>query len=228
MKSFSLKLFRVAAAIVAIFMLTCLTAEAAVQQGKAKVTKASGGAKYSTGGAWADLKVGMVLQSGAVIQSGDDPVELDLGVNGPFIRIKAGSTLSIEKLTFDSNAADTVVETQLDLKKGGVVGQVKKTSAASRYEIKTPTGVAGIRGTTYDIEANGVVKVKEGCVIVVYVDANGRIVTMEVCAGFKFVPGQPTPVQMTQAEINAIVGGGRPPTPPAGTPTVNVFVSPVR
>ncbi|MBI3879527.1 MAG: FecR domain-containing protein [Verrucomicrobia bacterium] len=227
MKFLSGKCFSIAvAAAFAVFAFTSATATAAVKEGKAVVQIVKGDAKYSTGGAWAALKAGMVLKPGAIIQTGaDSSVELTLGINGEWIRVKPSTTVSIEKLTYEQTAADTVVETQLNLKAGGVTGKVRKTSAASRYEVKMPTGVAGIRGTTYDIDANGVVRVRDGCVVVVYVDANGQILSVEVCGGSKFVPGkgvQPmTPEEMASSTWNQ--GGGPTPPPAPGGPPIFVY-----
>jgi hypothetical protein len=63
------------------------------------------------------------------------------------IRLRENTLLSIDKLTAEQTGGDTVSDTQLDLRAGRVFFNVKKTSAASRYEIKLPNGVAGIRGS---------------------------------------------------------------------------------
>lgn len=177
-------------------------ASAAMQQGKATVRSIKGAAEYSAGGAWAPLKAGTVLASGSAIKTGpNSKVLLDLGVNGGQVIVTANTTVGLDKLVFDKTGADTVAETQLDVRVGRILGNVNKTSPASRFEIKTPTGVAGIRGTKFDISANGVVKVKSGCVVVVYVDPTGQVATYEVCSGFKFVPGVGV-VPMTNEEMN--------------------------
>lgn len=197
------RLQMVSAFVLTAFLGLAISLQAAPQQGKAVVSSLKGTAQYSAGGAWAPLKAGMTLYSGTVIQTGADAlIELDLGINGPYVKVKPSTTVALDKLTFEKTAADTVIETQLDVRQGGIVGKVNKTSSASRYEVKTPTGVAGIRGTIYEIDSDGTVKVKEGCVVVVFVDAAGKITTVEVCAGNKFVPGsgvQP----MTPAEMNS-------------------------
>lgn len=179
------------------------SAYAAPQQGKAIVRSVTGTAEYSTGGAWAPLKSGAELGAGSTIRTGaGGDVVLDLGANGKHIAITANSILSLDKLTFETTGADTISETQLDLKAGRIIGDVNKTSPASRFEIKTPTGVAGIRGTKFDISANGVVKVKNGCVVVVYVSPTGQVSSYEVCGGFKFVPGVGV-VPMTDEEMKS-------------------------
>lgn len=224
----------VSAFVLTAFLGLAVSLQAAPQQGKAVVSSLKGTAQYSAGGAWAPLKSGMTLYSGTVIQTGSDALlELDLGINGPYVKVKPSTTVAIDKLTFEKTAADTVIETQLDVRQGGIVGKVNKTSSASRYEVKTPTGVAGIRGTIYEIDSDGTVKVKEGCVVVVFVDATGKITTVEVCAGNKFVPGSGTAsspwgvMPMTQAELNSPnwPGGGRGPGGPGRGPGLppNVF-----
>jgi hypothetical protein len=62
----------------------------------------------------------------------------------------------------------------------------KKTSAASKYEIKIPNGVAGIRGCVWDVSAEGVIKVFEGSVVLAYVGPDGTVVTQVVMGNQEF------------------------------------------
>jgi hypothetical protein len=96
------------------------------------------------------------------------------------VRIWDNTLLGIDKLTETETGADVVTETQLDLKAGHIFGMVKKMSAASKYEVKMPNGVAGIRGTVYDISAEGVVKVLQGSVVLAYVGSDGKAQTQVV------------------------------------------------
>ena len=96
------------------------------------------------------------------------------------LRIWENTLLGVDKLTSTRTGADVVTETQLDLKAGHITGSVKKMSAASKYEVKIPNGVAGIRGTIYDITVEGVVKVLSGSVVLAYVGPNGSVVTQVV------------------------------------------------
>jgi hypothetical protein len=82
------------------------------------------------------------------------------------------------------------------LKNGRILGSVKKMAAASKYEVKTPVGVAGIRGTEYDIDSRGKVTIVTGAAVVVYV-INGTILPpVNVGTGQTVTPptagGQPT------------------------------------
>jgi len=103
-----------------------------------------------------------------------------------FVRVWENSLLGIDKLTSTDTGADPMTETQLDLKSGHIFGNVKKMSASSKYEVKLPNGVAGIRGTIYDITADGVVKVSSGSVVLAYVGADGTVVTQVVNGSQKF------------------------------------------
>jgi hypothetical protein len=69
-------------------------------------------------------------------------------------------------------------------------------NSASKYEIKLPNGVAGIRGTFYDITADGVVRVSAGSVVLAYMAADGSVTTKVVVAGQQFDArtGEITPI----------------------------------
>ena len=96
------------------------------------------------------------------------------------MRLWGNTLLSIDKLTSTQTGADEVTETQLDLKAGHIFGTVKKMSAGSKYEVKVPNGVAGIRGTVYDISADGVIKVLSGsCVVAVVAQRNQHIGSLD-------------------------------------------------
>lgn len=99
------------------------------------------------------------------------------------VRIWGNSAMGIDKLTSMQTGADMVTETQLDLKQGRITGNVKKMSAASKYEVKLPNGVAGVRGTLFDIQAVGIVKVYIGSMVVAWVDPKTQNVTTQTVMG---------------------------------------------
>jgi len=71
--------------------------------------------------------------------------------NTDVVRVFKDTVISIDKLTTTTTGAGAQTETQLDLRKGHITGNVKKMVAGSTYEIKYPQGVAGIRGSVYDM-----------------------------------------------------------------------------
>jgi len=185
----------------------------------AKVVRIKGDARFATANnVWQPLKVGDLLKAGAIVQTAKDSrVDLVLGektagapepekwgdtvnyspeVEQDFVRIHENSVMAIDKLLIADTGADVVKETQLDLRAGRIFGTVKKLSAASKYEVKIPNGVAGIRGTIYDISAEGLLAVLKGSVVVAYSNAGGGIVTQIVVGGqaYDIRTGQFTPI----------------------------------
>jgi FecR-like protein len=153
------------------------------------------------------------------------------------VRLHENTALSIDKLGTMQTGADQVTDTQLDLKAGRITGNVKKMSAASKYEIKLPNGVAGIRGTAYDITADGMVKVFVGSVVVAWVDPKtGNVVTQVVSGGQQYDArsGQLSPLPQSQMdELASLIrsmaitaGAGQPELTYVPDKTIQ-FVSPV-
>ena len=108
-------------------------------------------------------------------------------------------------------------------------------SAASRYEVKIPNGVAGIRGTFYWLSSSGVVNVVTGSVIVVTVGANGKVTEKVVTAGFSYYPltGVYKPIDPVVERVLAafvrafhLESGGIAYTPPGAPPGTIVIVTP--
>ena len=107
------------------------------------------------------------------------------------IRLIPNSTLAIDRLNTTDTGADTVSDTELDLKEGKIFASVKKLSGASQYLVKIPNGVAGVRGTWFSLGADGGVAVyesKNGGLLLA-VTYHGVPITIQVNAGQMFVPG---------------------------------------
>jgi hypothetical protein len=127
------------------------------------------------------------------------------------IRLTADSVLAIDKLSSMQTGADKVTETELDLRSGKVFGSVKKQSAASRFEVKIPNGVAGIRGTIFSITSDGVVSALDGDVIIAWesknADGTTETRTQTVPHGHRFdirTPNVP-PAPMLESERQAML-----------------------
>ncbi len=230
--SFS-KLAALSLALAAVFFVSSTQAatNAGTQPGKATVTKINGDATYkSAGGQGGDLKVGQILAEGDTINTGAAAtVELNLGVNGQSLTIKPASSVTLDQLNFTGTGADTVINTRLNLTKGGLNGNVKKLAANSKYEVKTANGVAGVRGTSFSILSNGVTHVWQGSVIMIFVVNGVFSEPFLVLEGQTVYPpttpgGKPTlgdlPPTMTRDTAITVPDDRR------GTPTTVVFVSP--
>jgi hypothetical protein len=188
---------------------TNLTAQT-LQEGIGKVVGIKGSARYmtTTNAAWQPLKVGMILKSGATVQTAaKSSVDIVFNNSDAFespsptigdvmayqpradqdaIRVMEDTVLVIDKLAVSETGADRLTDTELDLKAGRIFGTVRKLSATSKYEIKLPNGVAGIRGTIYYASADGVITVIVGSVLVSYIASDGTVKTQLVNAGWQF------------------------------------------
>ena len=204
----------------------------AAEVGKAVVRAIRGSAQYAEGGQWLPLKVGQTLKPGSSIRTANESqVDLFMDQNGPVVRLVENTTLGIDKLNYEATGIDTIIETQLDLKSGRVLGIVKKMAHNSKYEIKTPNGVAGIRGTEYDVSATTVVRVVSGSLVVVYVKSDGTVLTQVVNAGEMFVPSEaavrsipPDQLSALVAEVNSMIAA--PTAALTVEQPVRIFVSP--
>ncbi len=117
------------------------------------------------------LTEGSALIETDTITTGADSSVVLVFANGASIKLSANSRLAIEEFKMDPLADDIAVanlerepnvsKTRLNLAYGDMVGNVKKLNkdGGSEFNIKTPVGAAGIRGTTFRIvmrfEASG-------------------------------------------------------------------------
>lgn len=174
--------------------------------GKAVVRTVKGSADFMQGAGWKALRTGTVLKPGAVVRTGSESqVDLFLDQNGPVVRITENTELALDRLDFEQTGADTVIETQFDLKSGRILGHVKPMAAASRYEVKTPMGVAAIKGTDYDISASGLVRVPDGKLVFTYAGPNQQRLSQVVNTGEQFSPTMARPIPIEQALLNELL-----------------------
>jgi len=238
-------------------MVSTLAAQTA-EQGVVTVIRLKGAARYATGSkAGQLLKVGDVIQPGSVIQTADKsrvdfvlgeavappqrrgasdvmaPMSYQPTVEQNVLRMWENTLLGIDKLSITQTGADEVSDTQLDLKAGHIFGVVKKMSAASKYEVKIPNGVAGIRGTVFDISAEGIVKVLSGSVVLAYVGPDGTVVTQVIMGLQQFDAPSNTLKPLPESEQKSLDQyrldtPSRPPGPPRPPPGPPPWVPPSR
>ncbi|MBI3191988.1 MAG: FecR domain-containing protein [Pedosphaera parvula] len=165
-------------------------AKAGAEQGQVIVVEVNGQASYTDGGQYVPLQKGAKLNQGTSIKTGpNSSVIIFLTNNKTELTIDASTTVNVDKLTSTKTGADTVSETEMELKEGKITGNVKKLSRASTFNVKTPVGVAGIRGTMFLVQANGVIHVLQGTVVITYVNPSTGVATpVTINAGQTFTP----------------------------------------
>lgn len=203
------------------------------QPGRAEVRGVEGSAVYAPpGGTPMPLKTGTILQTGTTIKTGKkSTVDLFLGNSAGVLRVTENTTLVLDKLLFTDTGADTVVEVQLNLPEGTILGNVNKLSGASKFEIKVPNGVAGIRGTTYRMSSSSYIVLLEGTMVFVHVPAGGqpKPYTLQAPPPVYFSPLEgvkPAPEDLV-TEIRRQLGPPfMPPGPPSAVPFKDPHISP--
>lgn len=207
-----------------LFVLAGLTSLRAVEEGrkdgKAIVRTVHGTVLYlDNNNQWQKVKPNMKFGPGVTIKTGTDGT-VDINVNGTSssLRLTNSTTVQIPAMSYvgDSREGDTT--TMLNLETGSILGNVKKISANSRYEIMTPHGVAGIRGTDYHVEAiptpDGVFHVKFDSitgVLTVSVKVDGETILKTLTSGTSWEVGKapeqmkPEVLQSFQSQVNGMV-----------------------
>ena len=154
---------------------------AALQNGKVEVGLVKGTATLiDPKAAKKALASGLVFQEGYTVETNlESTTELILS-NGSTLIVSPNTLLEIR--TFKQVASNLIIEgsyqkldkepspsvTEIEVKRGKVLGEVRKLNPMSSYTIKTPVGVARIRGTIYEVgyeeDKKGMATMSVGCV----------------------------------------------------------------
>lgn len=120
------------------------------------------------------------------------------------VRMQGNTMLAVDQLSVVNAGADTVGNTELDLRAGNIFFSVKKMSASSQFIIKLPNGVAGIRGTTGGCGADDHVVCYSGEIVVVVMGRDGKLVKVSVQGSFEYDPATQKVVAASRSLIEAL------------------------
>jgi hypothetical protein len=161
---------------------------------------------------WTEAQVEMSLETGDTIKTGDSSSAKITFFDGSTIELQAGTEIEIVSLEISMDTGSTTITLEQTI--GNSISRVKKLiDPASRYEVETPTGVAGVRGSVLTVQV-----IEDGTTWVtnqegdIWAVAQG--VELQVPEGRQCIisPGQPPELIKTLAEINVIVEIGHGPT----------------
>ena len=136
----------------AVFVATM--AMAADMQRSAKILEMEGSVEVkAASGSWAPASLDMALVQGDMIRTKAKSFVL-LNVDGmaqtATVEVKQNTLMTLAELIEDRDAQTQ--STLLDLALGEVLIKAKKLhSEKSRFEVKTPTSIVGVRGTTFSV-----------------------------------------------------------------------------
>lgn len=130
-----------------------------IQESKcgAKVIETKGEAfvKYFNEKNWATVNTGVVLKEGDIIKTGANSAVviqfLKEGRETAIVDIKSSSQLLIREIS--KTDKKSTEHTLLDLGVGKILVKAQKLyDEKSKFEVKTPVSIAGVRGTTFTVE----------------------------------------------------------------------------
>jgi hypothetical protein len=105
----------------------------------------------STDGEWKPAADGMVILPGDEVRTAaDNSVEvlMDGGKIGR-VEVKEGSLFRIQTAEKDPETGDD--RTMLDLAIGKILVKVESLKGNSKFEVRTPTALTGVRGTVFEV-----------------------------------------------------------------------------
>lgn len=146
----------------AAFLLSCWLAGPAFAQVVGRVAAVQGGASIVRGGATKPARVGMNVRLGDLIETSAAGRAKLLFSDGSVLNIGDDSRLKVSKFVYDPEGGR---EGFLELLRGGVRAWVTKLrTTKNKFEVQTPTAVAGVRGTDWALRESP----KHGAQIVVF------------------------------------------------------------
>jgi hypothetical protein len=125
-------------------------------QNHAVVRAVRGGVAIHQGDGANNARVGAHLAAGIRLHT-DRKAETDLYLaeNGPVLRLAEKSTIRLVRLSLWNRGDEKIVDTMIEVEEGRVLGNVKKLAAESSYLLRTRAGVVQIRGTEFEVSADG-------------------------------------------------------------------------
>ena len=190
-------------ALLALVALATSAGAADTHAGWAKVRYIVGHPEYQKAGTptWQKLERYMILHPGDSVRcNAESHADLIIGLNNGNVQVSPNSEVLLDKLTLTFTGLETIHDTKLTLKSGAMYGNVNRMPTGSKYEVKTPKGIAGIRGTRYLIYADGRLVVTEGCVLYSVLQPDSTFKVFEVCAGYAYDPATGGTRQATSEE----------------------------
>ena len=141
-----------AAGMVVLFLLFCVFVYAGDDERYGTLTKIEGTTEVRIQKqAWEAGREGMVLHAGDEIRTGKDSrAELWLDDNGKtgLVEIRPETRMSLNKLELMPGGDK---ETLLDVAVGRVLVRAGKLAGESKFEVRTPSSTAGVRGTVFEM-----------------------------------------------------------------------------
>jgi hypothetical protein len=148
------------------------------EESKAQITDISGSVQVKHEGSWVTAENGMDLYQSDFVKTGDNSSASLILFKSSIIRLASNTEVTLKEVL--EVAGETSVTLQQDA--GRTWNTIAKMSGIDNYEVQTPTSVASVRGTSFDVyihaDGNVTISVVNGTVNVTDIDE--IIFTIEV------------------------------------------------
>lgn len=104
---------------------------------------------------WEELQLGMILSQGDMLktmEASEVLLELSGAVKTADVTVREKTEMSFEM--FHHLPDVQTDKTLLNVGSGGILVKAEKLSGESKFEVKTPTSIVGIRGTTFEVQVS--------------------------------------------------------------------------
>jgi len=155
--------------VTAFFLMVISASAQEMVVGNVKVlqVEGEGAVLIDSAGRRSEITPGLFIRQGSKLITGPNSNVSLLFENGSTVNVQPGSELSIDQFVqnpFDSEAVNfkklenepSNSVTNLSVPSGNIIFEIAKLKKGSSLDIKTPVGVAGIRGTSGSAGSNGV------------------------------------------------------------------------
>jgi len=165
-------------------------------------------------GNWIEAQVGMSLEVGDSIKTGNSSSAEITFFDGSTIELQAGTEIEIASLDISTDTGSTTITLEQTI--GNTISRVTKIlDPASRYEVETPTGVVAVRGS-----ATQVYVIEDGTTWAINLEGDiwavAQGVEIQIPEGRQCIvrPGQPPELIDLYFETDAYLGLNGPATLP--------------
>jgi hypothetical protein len=161
--------------IICIVGLVALTLSPAAAEVRAQLVIESGDVQVKHGsGSWAPAEDGMDLFASDSIKTGDNSTASIILFKSSIIRLNSNTEVTLQEIIEEEETSVVISQ-----KEGRTWNTVRKISGIDNYEVQTPTTVASVRGTSYDVnilpDGNTTIGVVEGTVNITVI-INGTVI----------------------------------------------------
>ena len=161
---------------------------------------------------WVEAQVGMSVEAGDSIKTGDDSSAEITFSEGSTIELQAGTEIEIASLDISTDSGSTTITLEQTI--GSIIFRVTKViDPGSRYEVETPTGVVAVRGSAVQVYV-----IEDGTTWAINLEGDiwavAQAVETQIPEGRQCIvrPGQPPELIELHFETDAYLGLNGPAT----------------